>query len=132
MRTSTMTEVKNKFLLTRSADGEFKPMTGLRDWLAIRDLGLSQATHGQFDAWVTRAVELGQSTGKHYHNYDFQMMFVLKGWVKMYYEGEGENTLKEGDFVYHPKGHVHDFMEYSKDIEILEMASPAHHHSIDV
>ena len=71
-------------------------------------------------------------SGKHYHNYDFQMMFVLKGWVKMYYEGEGENTLKEGDFVYHPKGHVHDFMEYSKDIEILEMASPAHHHSIDV
>ena len=71
-----MTEVKNKFLLTRSTDGKFKPMTGLRGWLAIRDLGLSQATHGQFDAWVTRAVEMGQSTGKHYHNYDFQMMFA--------------------------------------------------------
>ena len=93
-----MTEVKNKFLLTRSTDGKFKPMTGLRDWLAIRDLGLSQATHGQFDAWVTRAVEMGQSTGKHYHNYDFQMMFVLKGWVKKVLRRRGREHFKRGRF----------------------------------
>ena len=37
-----------------------------------------------------------------------------------------------GDFAHHPKGQVHDFMEYSEDIEIFELASPAHHHSIDV
>ena len=72
------------------------------------------------------------STGRHYHNYDFQIMYVTNGWVKMYYKGEGELVLKTGDFVYHPKGHVHNFMEYSHDIEILEIASPAHHHSIDV
>ncbi len=107
------------------------PMTGLREWLKIRDLGLSDATNSQFDAWVTRANEMGGSTGRHYHNYDFQIMYVLNGWVKMYYENEGEFVLKKGDFVYHPKAHVHDFMDYSEDIEILEMASPAHHHSID-
>lgn len=28
--------------------------------------------------------------------------------------------------------HMHGFMEYSDDIEIFELASPATHHSIDV
>lgn len=121
-----------KFCLSRGEDGEFKPMTGYRDWLKIRDLGLSDATHGQYDAWVTRANDLGGSTGRHYHEYDFQIMFVLKGWVKMYYEGEGEFILRAGDFVYHPPRHVHDFMDYSPDIEIFELASPADHSAIDV
>ena len=52
--------------------------------------------------------------------------------VKMYYQGEGEFILKAGDFVYHPPPHVQDFMEYSEDIEIFELASPADHSSIDV
>ncbi len=126
-----MSERENKFCLSRADEGDFTPMTGLRDWLAIRDLGLGEATHGRFDAWVTHALELGHSTGRHYHEYDFQIMYVTRGWVKMYYEGEGEFVLEQGDFVYHPKGLVHDFMDYSADIELLEIASPAHHHSID-
>jgi mannose-6-phosphate isomerase-like protein (cupin superfamily) len=60
------------------------------------------------------------------------MMTVIRGWVKMYYDGEGEFVLNAGDFVYHPPGHVHDFMDYSEDIEIFELASPANHHAINV
>ncbi len=41
-------------------------------------------------------------------------------------------VLRAGDFVYHPPRQVHDFMDYSEDIEIFELASPAHHHAIDV
>ncbi len=59
-------------------------------------------------------------------------MYVTRGWVKMYYEGEGEFVLKAGDFVYHSPKHIHDFMEYSDDIEIFELASPADHSAIDV
>lgn len=55
------------FCLSRGNDARFEPMTGYRDWLKIRDLGLSEATHGQFDAWVTRANQMGGSTGRHYH-----------------------------------------------------------------
>ena len=120
------------FCLSKAKDAVYEPMTGYRDWLKIRDLGLSAATHGRYDAWVTRANEMGGATGRHYHEYDFQIMFVLKGWVKMYYEGEGEFVLEAGDFVYHPPRHVHDFMDYSEDIEIFELASPANHHSIDI
>lgn len=127
-----MSSPQPTFCLSRAKDGRFEPMTGFRDWLKIRDLGLNEATHGKYDAWVTRANELGGSTGRHYHEYDVQIMYVIKGWVKMYYEGEGEFRLEAGDFVYHPPRQVHDFMEYSDDIEIFELASPAHHHSIDV
>ena len=127
-----MSKQKATFCLTRADDSKFEPMTGYRDWLKTRDLGLSAATDGAYNAWITRANQLGGSTGRHYHNYDFQIMYVLKGWVKMYYEGEGEFVLKAGDFVYHPPGHVHDFMEYSEDIEIFELSSPADHHAVDV
>ena len=107
-------------------------MAGYRDWLKIRDLGLSDATGGRFDAWVTRANEMGRSTGRHYHDYDVQIMYVTRGWVRMYYEGTGEVVLRAGDFAYHPPRLVHDFMDYSADIEIFELASPAHHHAVDV
>jgi mannose-6-phosphate isomerase-like protein (cupin superfamily) len=127
-----MPDPQPKFCLSRAEDAHFEPMHGYRDWLKIRDLGLSDATNGKYDAWITRANDLGGTTGRHYHNYDFQIMYVTRGWVKMYYEGEGEFVLNAGDFVYHPPKHVHDFMEYSDDIEIFELASPANHHSIDV
>jgi len=123
---------KTRFCLSRAEDAHFEPMHGYRDWLKIRDLGLSEATDGAYDAWVTRANDLGGSTGRHYHNYDCQIMYVIRGWVKMYYEGEGEFVLKAGDFVYHPPRRVHDFMEYSADIEIFELAAPADHSAIDV
>ena len=119
------------FCLSRAEGATFEPMTGYRDWLKIRDLGLSDATNGQFDAWITRANRLGGATGRHHHEYDFQIMYVLRGWVKMYYEGQGEHILRAGDFVHHPPGIVHDFMDYSEDIEIFEMAGPAGHYAID-
>ena len=59
-------------------------------------------------------------------------MYVTIGWVRLYSEGEGEHLLRAGNFIYHPKGRMHDFMDYSRDIDILKMASPAHHHSIDL
>jgi len=127
-----MTERKPIFCLSKAKDAKFEPMSGYRDWFAIRDLGLSEATHGQYDAYVTRANELGGKGGRHYHEYNFQIMFVLKGWVKMWHEGEGEFILKPGDFVYHPPRHVHDLLDYSEDFEILEMFSPKIRASIDV
>ena len=35
-----------KFLVSRAKGARFEPMTGFRDWLSIRDLGLEDATHG--------------------------------------------------------------------------------------
>jgi mannose-6-phosphate isomerase-like protein (cupin superfamily) len=50
----------------------------------------------------------------------------------MYHEGEGEVLMEAGDFVHHPKGHVHEILEYSEDLQLFELASPSGRHSVDV
>ena len=127
-----MTKKTTKFCISRAKTSKFKADSGKRGWLKTRDLGLSEATNGDYEAWVSRANTIGGTTGRHRHNYDFQIMFIVKGWLKMYHDGEGEVLMEEGDFVYHPKGHVHDIIEYSEDIELFEACSPAGRHSIDV
>ncbi len=127
-----MTAPQPRFCISRAEDAAFRPLTGYRDWLAIRDLGLAEATHGQYFAHVTRAAELGGTTGPHYHDMDFQIIYVLKGWVKFAYETEGEVTLKAGDFVYHPPRMVHDLTAYSEDVELFELCSPADYATVDL
>ena len=72
-----MSDPQPKFCLSRAKDVTFEPLTGYRDWVKVCDLGLSEVTHGKYDAGVTRANELGGATGRHYHEYDLQIMFVL-------------------------------------------------------
>ena len=72
-----MSELKSRFCLSRAEEAHFEPMHGYRDWLKIRDLGLSGATDGAYDAWVTRANDLGGSTGRHYHRYDYHLILHL-------------------------------------------------------
>ncbi len=127
-----MAEPESRFCISRAKDARFEPMTGFRDWLEIRDLGLAEATHGEYRAHITRISEMGSGTGRHFHEMDFQIIYVIKGWVKVSYEGEGEFTLNAGDFVYQPPRMVHDFFDYSEDAELFELYSPAEPVTIDV
>ena len=96
-------------------------------------LGIADATHGQFRAHVVRIKrdhagkhEL-HTTGLHQHKCDFQMFYVLKGWMKFIYENHGEQTFHAGDCVLQPAGIVHNELDCSDDVEILEIYSPAVH-----
>ena len=42
--------------------------------------------------------------GWHKHNLDFQMYYVLRGWVTFDYEGVGEVTSEAGSCVHQPPG----------------------------
>ena len=132
IRGDNMENHHTKFCLSCSRDAEFKPDQGKRAWLTVRDLGLNEATNGRYEAWISRANAMGGGTGRHYHNYDFQIMYVIKGWLKIYHDGKGEVIMEAGDFAYHPKGHIHEIIEYSEDIELFEACSPAGRHAIDV
>ena len=81
---------------------------GLRSFFEYRDLGIKSATDGKFVAHVIRAVP-GKHTDPqwHTHNLEFQMVYILKGWVKFEYEEEGEITLREGSSVLQPPGIKH-------------------------
>ena len=103
----------------------------LRSFFEYRDLGIKSATGGKFVAHVIRAVP-GKHTEPqwHTHNLEFQMVYILKGWVKFEYEEEGEITLREGSSVLQPPGIKHREVSHSDDLELLEICSPAEFETI--
>ena len=127
---------KQLFSVSRAKDAVYK--TGLRSFMEYRDLGIEKATHGQFRAHVIRIKKEAagdhalHTTGLHRHLCDFQMFYVLKGWMKFVYEGEGERTFHPGDCVLQPAGIVHNELDCSDDVEILEIYSPAVHKTVVV
>lgn len=117
---------KQSFSLSRARGAKFRK-DGLRAFFEYRDLGIGEATHGRFNAEVIRAgtVKSYKPAGPHYHRLDFQLVYVLKGWVKFEYEGEGSFTLKAGDCVLQPPEIRHELTAFSTDMELLEVTSPA-------
>ena len=129
-------ETKEKQLFSASFAKDAVYKTGLRSFMEYRDLGIADATHGQFRAHVIRIKKDSDephdlhTTGLHKHMCDFQMFYVLKGWIKFTYENEGEFLFKEGDCVLQPPEIVHNELDCSDDLEVLEIYSPAVHETI--
>ena len=117
------------FTTAFAKDGEFKS-AGLRSQFEYRDLGIRSGTNGRYLAHVIRTKQAidkqgDRVSGLHYHQLDFQMVYVLKGWVTFYYEGEGDITFRPGDTVLQPPEIRHDIIACSDDMELLEITSPA-------
>lgn len=104
---------------------KFAPQ-GLRGYFEYRDLGIADASNGEVVAHVVRAKEGHNATGQwHVHDCTFQMYYVLKGWARFEYEGEGIKTVRAGDCVLQPAGIRHREIEHSEDLELVEIVSPA-------
>jgi quercetin dioxygenase-like cupin family protein len=99
---------------------------GLRPFYEYRDLGIEAATSGRFHAQVIRPnPDSPGKAGPHRHALDFQIVYVLKGWVVFDYEGIGKVRLAAGDCVHQPPGIIHAEIEHSDDLEMLEITAPA-------
>jgi mannose-6-phosphate isomerase-like protein (cupin superfamily) len=126
-----MSEPQQRFSVNRAEGAIYQ--TGLRSFMEYRDLGIADATHGKVRAHVVRIKKDGpgahdlHTTGLHQHLCDFQMFYVLKGWIRFVYAGHGEHTFREGDCVLQPAAIVHNELECSDDVEVLEIYSPAVH-----
>ena len=111
-------------IVTHAADAAFDQ--GLRAFFAYRDLGIADASGGRIGAHVIRAVPgEGPKPQWHTHSLDFQMVYVLKGWVEFEYEDIGHVRLEMGSSVYQPPGIRHREVAHSDDVEMLEITSPA-------
>jgi quercetin dioxygenase-like cupin family protein len=125
------TDPAKDFVITHARDATFDG--GLRGFFAYRDLGMKGVSGGNIQAHVIRAKEGdGASGGWHYHVLDFQMVYILKGWVRFEYEGVGEVLLEPGSCVYQPPGIKHREIEHSPDLELLEITSPAEFETVAV
>jgi mannose-6-phosphate isomerase-like protein (cupin superfamily) len=117
---------------------------GLRDFFQYRDLGIADATGGKFRAHVIRVRDGGDTsglhtTGLHTHALDFQMFYVLKGWIRFVYHVEDsesgeteerEHTFGPGDCCHQPPGILHNELECSDDLELIEITSPAAYETV--
>ena len=115
---------KQKFSHHEADKAQFRS-GGLRSYFEYRDLGIKDATDGDYVAHVIRAVEGDNATGQwHSHDCSFQMYYVLNGWIKFEYEGQGIHTARKGDCVLQPAGIRHREMEHSEDLELIEIVAP--------
>jgi mannose-6-phosphate isomerase-like protein (cupin superfamily) len=107
---------------------------GLRSYAKYRDLGIAKATNGLAQAHVIRMIppcDPAVVSKRHYHDVDFQMIYVLKGWIKGEYDGEVA-TMREGSCWLQPPKIKHTVLDYSDDCEVLEIILPADFKTVEL
>jgi quercetin dioxygenase-like cupin family protein len=115
---------KGRFHLAKAKDADWQ--VGLRRHFAYRDLGIHGATDGKVLAQVIRARQPCDGPGdEHTHSLDFQMVYVLKGWVRFESEDIGAVELRPGDCVHQPPRVRHREVAHSDDLELIEITGPA-------
>jgi len=101
---------------------------GLRRYAKYRDLGMAKATGGMVQAHVIRFVppcRPEEVSKLHFHDVEFQMVYVLKGWIKTELEGQGAHVMRPGSAWLQPPKIKHKVLDYSDDCEVLEIILPA-------
>ena len=125
---------KQRIAISHHREEDFKA-DGLRAYAHYRDLGIADATHGLARAHVIRLIgpcNPEEVSKLHFHDVDFQMVYVLKGWVKTYMEGQGEMMMKEGGCWTQPPRIRHMILDYSDDVELLEVILPADFKTVEL
>lgn len=125
---------KQRIAISHYRDEDFKA-DGLRAYAHYRDLGIAEASHGLAQAHVIRLIgpcNPAEVSKLHFHDVEFQMVYVLKGWVKTYMEGQGETLMKEGSAWTQPPRIKHLIMDYSDDVELLEVILPAEFKTVEL
>jgi len=115
-----------RFVVSHLREHDF--LEGLRAYAKYRDLGIADATRGMVRAHVirfTEPFEPGEVSKLHYHDVDFQMVYVLKGWMRTELEGQGAITMHEGSCWIQPPRIKHTVLGYSHNCEVLEIILPA-------
>ena len=125
---------KQRIAISHYRDEDFKA-DGLRTYARYRDLGIADASHGLAQAHVIRLIgpcNPAEVSKLHFHDVEFQMIYVLKGWVKTYIEGQGETLMKQGSAWSQPPRIKHMILDYSDDVELLEVILPAEFKTVEL
>ncbi|MHC1943698.1 cupin domain-containing protein [Bradyrhizobium sp. UFLA06-06] len=133
-KAATKARPKQRVAISHHREEDFKA-DGLRAYAKYRDLGIAAASHGLAQAHVIRLqgpCNPDEVSKLHFHDVDFQMVYVLKGWVKTYMEGEGETLMQEGSAWTQPPRIRHMILDYSDDVELLEVILPAEFKTVEL
>jgi Cupin domain len=118
-------ETTQRVAFSHLKSSEFK--TGLRSYADYRDLGFAAATQGAAIAHVIRFKPPCTDEVRvwHTHAVEFQMIYVLKGWIVTELEGHAPERMVVGSSWLQPPNIRHRVTDYSDDCEVLEIVLPA-------
>ena len=125
---------KQRIAISHYRDEDFKA-DGLRTYAHYRDLGIADASHGLAQAHVIRLIgpcNPAEVSKLHFHDVEFQLVYVLKGWVKTYMEGQGETLMEEGSCWTQPPRIKHLILDYADNCELLEVILPAEFKTVEL
>src|SRR5882724_3584073 len=125
---------KQRIAISHHREEDFKA-DGLRTYAQYRDLGVAEASHGLAQAHVIRLIgpcNPAEVSKLHFHDVEFQMVYILKGWIKTYMEGQGETLMKQGSSWTQPPRIRHLILDYSDDVELLEVILPAEFKTVEL
>ena len=128
-----MSDKTQQFTVSHLKEEDFK-RDGLRPYAVYRDLGFAKATHGLAQAHVIRMLppHTPQAAKLHFHSANFQMIYVLKGWILNKFEDQGEILMQMGSSWIQPPGIAHAVLNYSDDVELLEVILPAEFETVNL
>ena len=124
----------HKFMVHRSTPDGYKS-DGLRTYAQYRDLGIKDATHGMVVAHVIRLqgpCDPKVVSKEHLHETQFQMIYVLKGTMTSWFEGQGTHTMRAGDAWLQPPRIKHKVLDYTDDCEVLEIVMPGDFKTVEL
>ena len=124
---------KQSFVVSHHREEDFD--AGLRRYAKYRDLGINKATNGMVRAHVIRLVppcRPEEVSKRHFHDVDFQMVYVLKGWMKTEFAGQGAMVMEAGSCWIQPPRIEHLVLDYSDDCEVLEIILPADFETVEL
>lgn len=115
----------NELVVTRASDNAW--ITG-RAGMRYRDL-IPGRLGGRLIASHIRIEDGGPVPDNvHFHAIRFQLIFCVRGWVRVVYEDQGPPfVLEPGDAVLQPPRIRHRVLESSPGLEVVELACPAEH-----
>ena len=125
---------KQRIAVSHHREEDFKA-DGLRAYAKYRDLGVAEASQGVARAHVIRLIgpcNPAEVSKLHFHDVDFQMVYVLKGWIKTEFDGEGSVVMQSGSAWIQPPRIKHKVLDYSDDCEVLEIILPADFKTVEL
>ena len=122
-----------RFTVSHMNDADFR-QDGLRSYALYRDLGIAAASGGLCQAHVIRFLSpcTDEVRKRHQHETELQLIYVLQGWVKNEFEGEGVQMMSAGSCWLQPPGIKHTVLDYSPDVELLEIIVPADFKTVEL
>lgn len=133
-RSMSQREPKSVRLVLSTTDLQPPATAGGSDWrvgragLEYRDL-IPDRLGGKVIASHIRLIKGGEVPDYvHYHKVDFQMIYCVKGRIKVVYEDQGPPFwLETGDCVLQPPEIRHRVLECTAGAEVIEVTMPAEH-----